>query len=52
MAERGIRVRLNIEDYLEGWKEDASDASSSEDEGVGEEEIETIARERKRLMPY
>jgi hypothetical protein len=51
MAERGIRMRKGIDEYLEGR---GGDEIGSDTEGLegSEDEIEHEARERRMLMPY
>ena len=49
MVERQIRIRRDIEDYFEGWVDpDAMDV----DEDVGDQEVEAVVTERRRLMPF
>ena len=51
MSERGIRIRGDLEERLEGWKQDEA-VSDTELEEEGEMELERDARELRRLMPY
>ncbi|KAG2350232.1 hypothetical protein BDR05DRAFT_1007388 [Suillus weaverae] len=48
MAERGVRMRKGVDEYIDG---DESD-SDSEDLDGSEDEIEYEARQRRLLMPY
>lgn len=51
MVERQIRIRRDVEDYLEGWVDpDAMDVDEGGD--VGDQEVEAIVTERRRLMPF
>lgn len=50
MAERGIRLRQNLDDILEGM--DMADEGGREGSENSENEIEHNARELRRLMPY
>jgi hypothetical protein len=51
MVERQIRIRHDIEDYLEGWVDpDVMDVDQGGD--VGDQEVEAIVTERRRLMPF
>ncbi|OJA16132.1 hypothetical protein AZE42_00089 [Rhizopogon vesiculosus] len=54
MAERGIRMRKGVDEYVESRKTNVGDEVGSESEGVdgSEDEIENEARERRLLMPY
>jgi hypothetical protein len=49
MAERELRMRKGIDDFLEGWK-DANDGDGESDEEL--DEIEHNAKEYLRLLPY
>lgn len=49
MAERGIRMRRNIDDFLDGWEENTMEA---EKYSSGDDEIEHDAEELRRLKPY
>jgi hypothetical protein len=49
MAERGIRMRKGVDEYVTGGDEGGSD---SEDLDGSEDEIEHEARQRRLLMPY
>ena len=48
MVERQIRIRHDIEDYLEGWV--GPDVEEKNDRG--EQEVEELIAERRRLMPF
>ena len=48
MVERQIRIRHDIADYLEGWV--SPDIEEGND--VGEQEVEELVTERRRLMPF
>ena len=48
MVERQIRIRHDIEDYLEDWV----DPDVEEKSDVGEKEVEALVAERRRLMPF
>jgi hypothetical protein len=51
MVERQIRIRHDIETYLEGWEgPDAMDVDEGGD--VGDQDVEADVTERRRLMPY
>ncbi|KAG8888528.1 hypothetical protein FRB98_007493 [Tulasnella sp. 332] len=56
MMERQIRIREDIEDYLQAMRdaeESERDGSTDADEGEGgDEELEGIVNERRRLAPY
>jgi len=54
MAERDIRMRKGVDEYVEGRRTNVGDELGSESEGVDgcEDEIENEARERRLLMPY
>jgi hypothetical protein len=49
MAERGIRMRRSVEDFLEGWDEEGTKMEESDS---GDDEIEYDAKELRRLQPY
>ncbi|KAG2369454.1 NRDE-2, necessary for RNA interference-domain-containing protein [Suillus spraguei] len=49
MAERGIRMRKGVDEYMTGGDESGS---GSEDLDGSEDEIEHEARQRRLLMPY
>lgn len=51
MAERGLRMRQNLEDFTNGYHEPRKVTVGSEDE-VSDDEIELNARELRRLKPY
>jgi hypothetical protein len=52
MAERGLRLRRDIEELLEGW-EDPSMAVDNGDEGnEGDVELETLMYNREQAKPY
>ena len=48
MAERGLRMRKDLQDYLENWE--AVEEIEKDDSDV--DEIEASAREYRRLLPY
>ncbi len=48
MVERQIRIRHDIEGYLEGWV--SPDVEERSD--LGEQEVEALAAEHRRLMPF
>jgi hypothetical protein len=50
MAERGIRMRRGIEEFLEGWVEEG--AGNEEEGGSGDDEMECNSKELRRLLPY
>ncbi|KAG1749866.1 NRDE-2, necessary for RNA interference-domain-containing protein [Suillus paluster] len=52
MAERGIRMRKGVDEYLERVTDGDELASDREDLDGSEDEIEHEARERRLLMPY
>jgi len=53
MVERQIRIRRDIEDYLEGWVApdvmEVGEGNEGNDEG--DQEVEAVLTERRRLMP-
>jgi hypothetical protein len=52
MAERGIRLRYNLEDFTSAWtakREERTDSSEDEDPS---DEVEMRARDLRRLRPY
>jgi hypothetical protein len=52
MAERGLRMRRDIEEFLEGW-EDPFMAIDNGDEGnEGDMELETLMYNREQAKPY
>ena len=51
MAERGIRMRVGLDEVVGEMADNKSEDERSE-VGDGEDEIEQIAKERRRLMPY
>ena len=51
MAERGMRIRNEIEERLEGWECDET-VSDEETGDEAEGELEQDAKELRRLMPY
>ena len=56
MAERGIRMRVGLDEVVGEWTDNGvrGDGGASEGESgpASEDEIETRARELRRLMPY
>lgn len=51
MFERGVRLRVDLQPYLEGWHPQVEDeAGAGHDDGAGE--IEEMAVEYRRLLPY
>ncbi|KAH7928477.1 DUF1740-domain-containing protein [Leucogyrophana mollusca] len=57
MAERGLRMRMDLDEYLDDGQrvsegDEGSDEGSDGGRGGDEDEIEQAARERRRLMPY
>ena len=50
MAERELRTRKGLDEFLEGWEEDM--AAQEEDGEDGADELEYNANELRRLMPY
>ena len=58
MAEREIRMRVGLDEVVGEWADNGShgdrDGGASEGESgpASEDEIETRARELRRLMPY
>jgi len=51
MAERGLRVRRELEEVIEEWDGKESHIRGEEPDGV-EDEIEYNSRELARLKPY
>lgn len=54
MVERQIRIRRDIEDYLEGWvRPDVMDVDEKDQESdVGDQELEAVVNEQDRLKPF
>ena len=53
MAERGVRMRVGLDEVEEEWGDNkGADGEGSEDGDSGQDEIEHNARELRRLMPY
>jgi hypothetical protein len=52
MAERGIRMRKGVDEYIERMTGGDESGSDSEDLDGSEDEIEREARQRRLLMPY
>lgn len=54
MAERGVRMRVGLDEAVGEWRENGGDARRINEEGGEDEddEIESSARELRRLMPY
>ncbi|KAG2154714.1 NRDE-2, necessary for RNA interference-domain-containing protein [Suillus clintonianus] len=52
MAERGIRMRKGVDEYVERMKGGDESGSDNEDLDGSEDEIEHEARQRRLLMPY
>ncbi|OJT03082.1 Protein NRDE2 -like protein [Trametes pubescens] len=54
MAERGVRMRVGLDEAVGEWRENGGDARRMKEEGGEDEddEIESSARELRRLMPY
>jgi len=50
-VERQIRIRRDIEDYLLGWV-DPGAVDVDEGSDVGDQEVEAVVTERRRLMPF
>ncbi|KAI0778496.1 DUF1740-domain-containing protein [Trametes elegans] len=50
MAERGVRMRVGLDEVVGDWSEEAR--RDDEEEGGEADEIEQNARELRRLMPY
>lgn len=51
MMERQIRIRESIEDYMDAENAEASDVGSASDDD-GENELESLILDRRRLAPY
>lgn len=55
LLEKGLRVRLELDDFAEGWRsepEDMEQDSSDDDRGGVVKVAEELYQERARLMPY
>ncbi|KAI0375320.1 DUF1740-domain-containing protein [Pilatotrama ljubarskyi] len=53
MAERGVRMRVGLDEVVGEWRDNAVARRRADDEdGGSEDEIERQARELRRLMPY
>lgn len=53
MAEREIRMRVGLDEVVGEWAGDRDGGASEGESGpASEDEIETRARELRRLMPY
>ncbi|KAL0951362.1 hypothetical protein HGRIS_008066 [Hohenbuehelia grisea] len=52
MAERQVRMRIDLHDILESWKTDERRAESAGSESDSEDEIEQRAKEYRRLLPF
>lgn len=54
LLEKGLRVRVELDDFLAGWQDPSErrELDDGEDEGVDIAGVEAIFEERKRLMPY
>lgn len=57
MAERGLRLKADLDETLESWEGTAAPLASSppraeEIDDVGDEDIEHRAEEIRRLRPY
>jgi hypothetical protein len=50
MAERGIRMRRDLEEFLEGWEENGAESEDMDESG--DDEIEYKAKELRRLQPF
>jgi hypothetical protein len=51
MVERQIRIRHDIEDYLEGWVAPVVMDVVEAGDDAGDQEVEAVVDERRRLMP-
>lgn len=54
MLEKGLRVRVELDDFLTGWQDPSErrELDDGEDEGGDIAGVEEFFEERKRLMPY
>lgn len=55
LLEKGLRVRVELDDFIEGWTSDVEmDDRRVEDEEEGAliKDTEELYSERQRLMPY
>ncbi|KAH9847402.1 DUF1740-domain-containing protein [Lenzites betulinus] len=52
MAERGVRMRVGLDEVVGEWREDGGEGRVNEGDGGDSDEIEERARELRRLMPY
>lgn len=51
MAERELRLRRGLDEFLEGWAEKTG-SDMDEDEKDNEDEIENAAKEYRQRLPY
>ncbi|EGO05163.1 hypothetical protein SERLA73DRAFT_164712 [Serpula lacrymans var. lacrymans S7.3] len=52
MAERGVRMRVGLDEFLEGQEVMSRGREEDDSDAADADEIEEEARERRRLMPY
>lgn len=54
MVERGVRLHINIDDYLEAAARRAGNAESDSEAqpAAGDRELEELLTERRRLLPF
>ncbi|KAJ6574984.1 NRDE-2, necessary for RNA interference-domain-containing protein [Mycena capillaripes] len=52
MAERELRLRRGLDEFLEGWEENAPSDMDEDAEYNGPDEIENAAKEYRQLLPY
>lgn len=52
MAERGIRMRDDLEAHLEGWMDPNTETYDPNDPNAGDMELETLLHDREQAKPY
>jgi hypothetical protein len=52
MAERGLRMRRDIEEFLEGWEDPFMAVDNGDEGNEGDMELETLMYNREQAKPY
>ena len=52
MAERGLRMRRDLEEFLEGWEEPYGGVDDVDHDNEGDAELEALMHNRERAKPY
>ncbi|KIM33854.1 hypothetical protein M408DRAFT_325432 [Serendipita vermifera MAFF 305830] len=52
MAERGLRMRRDIEEFLDGWQDPAMIIDGMDDGNEGDVELEALVHGREQAKPY